>query len=48
MGKQLSANDDIDLASYVGRDYLLSVAPKIDKNGNPKTWTHVVNAMLIP
>lgn len=48
MGKPLSAQDAYDLMPFLGRQYLLTIANKTDKNGNPTTWTHVVNAMLMP
>jgi hypothetical protein len=48
IGKPLGANEDINLTPFVGRKYLLTVAQKVGKDGTPKNWTHVVNAMLIP
>lgn len=48
MGKPLSAKDAYDLKPFLGRQYLLTIANKTDKAGNPTTWTHVQNAMLIP
>src|SRR5580704_11415765 len=35
MGKQLSAKDDYDLTPFVERHYLLTIANKPDKYGNP-------------
>jgi hypothetical protein len=48
MGKSLTPKDAISLQQFVGRKYLLTVSPKVDKNGVPTNWTQVSNAMLVP
>jgi hypothetical protein len=48
MGKPLAAKDAVNLNPFVGKNYLLQIANKTDKHGNPTAWTHVVNAMLTP
>ena len=44
-GSPLAPKEAVQLKQFIGKKYMLAVSKKLDKNGNPKEWTHVSNAI---
>jgi hypothetical protein len=48
MGHTLAANEPFDLRACVGKTYLVTVGPKVNKAGQPTGWNEVTACIALP